>query len=66
MSGHNRGGCGRGFCCGVLVTALLSSVVAMNAQTARAMILGRCILIHYRGKASKHERTLLAFGSDQE
>ena len=44
----------------------LSSVLEMNAQTLRALRLGRRILIRYRGKTTRHERTLLAIVSDQE
>ena len=38
----------------------------MNAQTSRALRLGRRILIRYHGKTTRHERMLLAIVSDQE
>ena len=57
-------GCG---CASVLgSSSQRSSVVEMNAQTARALRLGRRILIRHHGETTRHERMLLVIVSDQE
>ena len=48
----------------VLGSASPLSVNEMNVQTARALTLGRRVLIRYHGDTSLHERMLLAIISD--